>query len=451
MNKATLTNSNLKSTSNTGLKNKILFTLFVLALYRFGTYVPIPGIYSDVLKEITEQNSEGILGVFNMFSGGALGRMSIFALAIMPYITASIILQLGTVVSKKLGELKKDGEAGRKKITQLTRYLTIFITIFQGYAAAVGIEGIAADGVQAVISPGMLFRTSTVVCLVGGTMLLMWMGEQITSRGVGNGISLIIFTGIVAGLPDALAGTLIMSRNGELSSLFVLFILLIAIGLTFFIVFMERSVRKVLVQYPKRQKGNKIFGGDKTHIPLKINTAGVIPPIFASALILFPVTIVDYRSSLLSAQLNEDSSQSGFLDLISVYLAHGTPLYMFLYLTAIVFFAFLYTSIQFNPKETADNIRKNGGFVAGIRPGKDTENYFNYTLTRLTVIGAAYLSFVCIVPEILISNYNVPFYLGGTSLLIVVNVIIDTITQIQSHLYAGKYQNLISKSKLKRR
>lgn len=430
----------------TELKSRILFAIVILVVYRFGTFIPIPGINPVAMADIVAQNSEGILGVFNMFSGGAFGRMSIFALAIMPYITASIVMQLMTVMVKQLEELKKEGENGRRIITQYTRYLTIIITIFQGYAVAISIEGMtSSSGINAVVAPGALFRISTIITLTGGTILLMWLGEQITSRGIGNGISLIIFAGIVAELPSALSGTLIMAKTDQLSSLMVVTFLLIALSLIAFIVFVERSTRQVIVQYPKRQKGNKIFGGEKSHIPLKINTAGVIPPIFASAILLFPITLVDYRSTL----SNDSSGDGGIFEVLSTYLSHGSVTYIVMYVLTIVFFSFFYTSIIFNSKETSENLRKNGGFIPGIRPGKKTEDYFDYILTRLTVIGALYLSFVCVVPELLIVKYSVPFYLGGTSLLIVVNVVIDTVTQIQSYLFAHQYEGLLKKTNIK--
>ncbi|MEM7616902.1 MAG: preprotein translocase subunit SecY [Pseudomonadota bacterium] len=432
-----MNNPNLKKFSE--IKTRIFFTLALLVIYRFGTYLPIPGVDPVVMEQLLNQNSEGLLGIFNMFSGGAFGRMSVFALAIMPYITASIVMQLLTVLVKPLEELKKSGDNGRKKISNYTRFLTIFITAIQGIAVALSLEA-----KMAVVEPGLIFQISAVTSLVGGTMFLMWLGEQITARGVGNGISIIIFAGIVAELPSALSATLLMSKTGELSSLVIIFLLCIVFGLILFIVFIEKSVRRVIIQYPKRQRGNKIYGGDKSFIPLKINTAGVIPPIFASALLLFPITLANYNFT--------DSSEDelSWLEVISSYLSHGSVAYILLYVVLIVFFSFFYTTIVFNPKDTADNLRKNGGFVPGYRPGASTEKYFTTILSRLTVIGSIYLSFVCIVPELLIVNYNVQFYLGGTSLLIVVNVVIDTFTQIQSHIYANKYENIINKSNLRK-
>src|SRR5271156_1164501 len=423
----------------TELKSRIWFTLGALVVYRLGTYIPIPGIDPGILQEIFSRNAGGILGMFDMFSGGALGRMSIFALNIMPYISASIIIQLLTAVSPQLEALKKEGESGRKKLNQYTRYGTVLLATVQAYGIAVGLEGMRAGAESAVIDPGLFFRLVTVVTLVGGTIFLMWLGEQITARGVGNGISLIIFAGIVANLPHALASTLELGRTGAISSFFIIMFLVVSILVVAFIVFMERAQRRILVQYPKRQVGNRMFGGDASHLPLKINTSGVIPPIFAPSLLLLPATVANFEVG---------GSSYGWLGLITTYLAHGRPLYMALYVLLIVFFCFFYTAIVFNPTETADNLRKYGGFIPGIRPGKNTADYLDYVLTRLTVIGAAYLSIVCILPEFLISQYSVPFYFGGTSLLIVVSVTMDTVFQIQSHLLAHQYEGLIRKSKL---
>ncbi|MFZ3235028.1 MAG: preprotein translocase subunit SecY, partial [Stellaceae bacterium] len=407
----------------TELKSRIWFTLGALVIYRLGTYIPIPGIDPGILHDIFARNAGGILGMFDMFSGGALGRMTIFALNIMPYISASIIIQLLTAVSPSLEALKKEGESGRKKLNQYTRYGTVLLAAVQAYGIAVGIEGMRSGAETAVLDPGLGFRLVTVVTLVGGTVFLMWLGEQITARGVGNGISLIIFAGIVANLPHALASTLELGRTGAISTFFIVAILVISVGVVAFIVFMERAQRRLLVQYPKRQVGNKMFGGDASHLPLKINTSGVIPPIFASSLLLLPATIANFQSN---------SQSFGWLGNITAYLAHGRPLYMLLYVALIVFFCFFYTAIVFNPTETADNLRKYGGFIPGIRPGKNTADYLDYVLTRLTVVGAAYLAAVCILPEFLISEYSVPFYFGGTSLLIVVSVTMDTVAQIHS-------------------
>jgi len=421
------------------LKKRLLFTLGALIIYRLGTYVPLPGINPGALADVFSQQSSGILGMFNMFSGGALGRMTIFALNIMPYITAAIIMQLMTAIVPSMEALKKDGEAGRKQINQYTRYLTVLLATVQGYGIAVGLE--SASGV--VSDPGMFFRLTTVVTLVGGTLFLMWLGEQITSRGVGNGISLIIFSGIVAELPSALAGTLELGRTGALSIVVILALFAMAAAVIAFIVFIERSVRKIVVQYPKRQHGNKVFGGDQSFLPLKINVPGVIPPIFASSLLLMPISII-----------NLSGSQSGgaeWLVTLNALLGRGQPLYLAIYIGLIVFFAFFYTAIVFNPEDTAENLRKYGGYIPGIRPGKTTADYLDTVLTRLTVLGAAYLAAVCILPEILISQYSVPFYFGGTSLLIVVTVTLDTVGQIQSHLLAHQYEGLVKKQRIKGR
>src|SRR5271167_2397486 len=426
----------------TELKKRIWFTLGALVIYRLGTYIPMPGIDPSILAQIFKSNSGGILDMFDMFSGGALGRMTIFALTIMPYISASIIVQLMTAVSPALEALKKEGESGRKKLNQYTRYGTVGLAAVQAYGIAVGIEGMRAGAETAVANPGLFFRLVTVVTLVGGTVFLMWLGEQITARGVGNGISLIIFAGIVANLPHALASTLELGRTGAISSFFIILFLVVSILVVGFIVFMERAQRRLLVQYPKRQVGNKMFGGDASHLPLKINTSGVIPPIFASSLLLLPATIANFEAN---------GQSFGWIGEITAYLAHGRPLYMALYVALICFFCFFYTAIVFNPTETADNLRKYGGFIPGIRPGKNTADYLDYVLTRLTVVGAAYLSAVCILPEILISEYSVPFYFGGTSLLIVVSVTMDTVAQIHSHLLAHQYEGLIRKAKLRGR
>ena len=423
----------------TELKKRIWFTLGALIVYRLGTYIPLPGIDPLVLQDIFRQNAGGILGMFDMFAGGALSRMTIFALNIMPYISASIIMQLMTTVSPKLEALKKEGESGRKKINQYTRYGTVLLSTLQAYGIAVGLEGLSQGGNAAVIDPGVFFRITTVITLVGGTIFLMWLGEQITARGVGNGISLIIFAGIVAELPRALASTLELGRTGALSTVFILFVMVMAVAVIAFIVFMERAQRRLIVQYPKRQVGTRMFGGESSHLPLKLNTAGVIPPIFASSLLLLPITVASF------------SSQGGpeWLTTMTSLLGHGQPLYMLLYVAGIVFFCFFYTAIVFNPQDTADNLKKYGGFIPGIRPGKRTADYLDYVLTRLTVVGAMYLSLVCLLPEILISRYALPFYFGGTSLLIVVSVTMDTVAQVQSHLLAHQYEGLIKKAKLR--
>jgi len=426
----------------TELKNRIWFTLGALVIYRLGTYIPIPGIDPTILSEIFSRNAGGILGMFDMFSGGALGRMTIFALNIMPYISASIIVQLLTAVSPQLEALKKEGESGRKKINQYTRFGTVGLAAVQAYGIAVGLEGLRGGGGSAVVDPGMFFRLVTVITLTGGTVFLMWLGEQITARGVGNGISLIIFAGIVANLPHALVALLELGRTGAISTITIIFFFIMSIAVIGFIVFMERAQRRILVQYPKRQQGNKMFGGEASHLPLKLNTSGVIPPIFASSLLLLPATL---------ASFNAAEGGTGIIADITSYVAHGKPLYMLLYVALIVFFSFFYTAIVFNPVETADNLKKYGGFIPGIRPGKNTSDYLAYVLTRLTVIGSAYLAIVCILPEFLISEYSVPFYFGGTSLLIVVSVTMDTVAQIHSHLLAHQYEGLIKKSKLRGR
>jgi len=425
----------------TELKKRIWFTLGALIVYRLGTYIPIPGIDPTVLAELFRQQQGGILGMFDMFSGGALGRMTIFALNIMPYISASIIIQLMSAVSPTLEALKKEGEAGRKKLNQYTRYLTVLLALFQSFGIAVGLEGMRGSTGSAVIDPGLFFRLTTVITLTGGTVFLMWLGEQITARGVGNGISLIIFAGIVANLPHALAATLELGRTGALSTAFIIVLLIGAVAVVTGIVFVERAQRRIIVQYPKRQVGNKMFGGEASHLPLKINTSGVIPPIFASSLLLLPLTFASFTS---------DSSPQ-WLQEITARLAHGQPLYMILYVALIVFFTFFYTAVVFNPVETADNLKKYGGFIPGIRPGKNTADYLDYVLTRLTVLGAIYLAVVCIIPEWLISYWSVPFYFGGTSLLIVVSVTMDTVAQIHSHLLAHQYEGLIKKAKLRGR
>jgi len=426
----------------TELKSRLWFTLGALVIYRLGTYIPLPGIDPDALQRIFNQNAGGILGMFDMFSGGALGRMTIFALNIMPYISASIIVQLLTAVSPTLEALKKEGESGRKTLNQYTRYGTVVLALVQAWGIAVGLEGVGGAGGSPVIEGGMFFRLGTMVTLTGGTVFLMWLGEQITARGVGNGISLIIFAGIVANLPHALAAILELGRTGAISPFMIAFFLIMAVGVIAFIVFMERAQRRLLVQYPKRQQANgRATGGDSSHLPLKLNTSGVIPPIFASSLLLLPATLASFNA--------QSGNTGGWLGEITSYVAHGTPLYMTLYVGLIVFFSFFYTAIVFNPVETADSLRKYGGFIPGIRPGKSTSDHLDYVLTRLTVIGAAYLAAVCILPELLISEYKVPFYFGGTSLLIVVSVTMDTVAQIHSHLLAHQYEGLIKKSKLR--
>jgi preprotein translocase subunit SecY len=425
----------------TELKNRIWFTLGALVIYRLGTYIPIPGIDPGILQEIFKQNAGGILGMFDMFSGGALGRMTIFALNIMPYISASIIIQLLTAVSPQLEALKKEGESGRKKLNQYTRYGTVLLAAVQSYGIAVGLEGMRSGAQSAVINPGLFFQIVTVITLTGGTVFLMWLGEQITARGIGNGISLIIMAGIVAELPGAIAGMLELGRQGALSTGLILIIIVMAVVVIAFIVFMERAQRRLLIQYPKRQVGNRMFEGQSSHLPLKLNTSGVIPPIFASSLLLLPTTI---------AQFNAGQGPEWWQTIVT-QLGHGRPLFLILYVSLIVFFAFFYTAIVFNPTETAENLKKHGGFIPGIRPGERTAEYIDYVLSRITVIGAAYLSIVCLIPEILISYASVPFYFGGTSLLIVVSVTMDTVAQIQGYLLAHQYEGLIKRSKLRGR
>ena len=425
----------------TELKKRLWFTLGALVVYRLGTYIPIPGIDPSILADIFEQQAGGILGVFNLFAGGALERMTIFALNVMPYISASIIMQLMTAVSPKLDQLKKEGESGRKKMNQYTRYLTVLLCVVQGYGIAVGLESMAAGGLSAVIEPGMAFRFTAVVTLLGGTMFLLWLGEQITQRGVGNGVSLIIFAGIVASFPGAFAQLLELGRVGTLSAFAIMAILIGGALLIYWIVWMERAQRRIVVQYPKRQVGNRMFGGESSHLPLKLNTAGVIPPIFASSILLMPATFASFSAA----------GGPEWLQDVSFYLGRGQLVYLSIFGAAIVFFCFFYTAVVFNPADTADNLRRNGGFIPGIRPGKNTADYLDYVLTRLTTVGAAYLAVVCLIPEVLIGELAIPFYLGGTSLLICVTVTMDTVAQIQSHLLAHQYEGLIRKARLKGR
>lgn len=422
----------------TELKQRLMFVLGALLVYRLGCYIPLPGIDPHVWNEIFSQKGGGILDMFNMFSGGALARMTIFALNIMPYISASIILQLATSMSPKLEAMKKEGESGRQKINQYTRYLTVLLATVQAYGLAVGLENMHGSTGSAVLDPGLFFRFSTVVTIVGGTVFLMWLGEQITARGVGNGISLIIYAGIVANLPHALVATLELGRQGTLSFMTLLIVFVMVVGVICFIIFVERAQRRIVVQYPKRQVGNKVFSGDQNHIPLKLNTSGVIPPIFASSLLLLPLTIVGFAG----AQGNDITAG------LARYLQHGSPTYMLTYGILVMFFAFFYTAIVFNPSDNADMLRKYGGFVPGIRPGVATADYLDYVLTRITTVGALYLVFICLLPEMLITHYRVPFYFGGTSLLIVVSVTMDTMAQIHSHMIAHQYEGLMKKSKL---
>ena len=414
------------------LKKRIIYTLFILIIYRFGTYIPIPGIDPTSLKDIVGGNERSLLGMFNVFAGGAVQRMAIFALGIMPYISSSIIVQLLTGVTDYFKNLKSQGEFGRKKITQYTRYGTVLLALVQGYGVSVSLEN--SQGI--VLEPGIYFRFVTTVTLLTGTVFLMWLGEQITSRGVGNGISLIIFSGIVAEIPRALASTFELGRTGALSSLVIIGVIILLLVAIYFIVFVERAQRRVVVQYPKRQVGNKMYGGESSYLPLRVNTAGVIPAIFASALLLLPITLSNFST---------DSSY--FMIGVTSMLGQGKPLYMLIYAGGIVFFSFFYTSIIFNPNETAENLRKHGGFIPGIRPGERTAFFINDLLIKLTTIGSTYLVIICLMPEVLIANYPIPFYLGGTSLLIVVVVGMDTINQIQTRLMSVQYQSLIKKTK----
>lgn len=421
------------------LKKRLWFTILALVVFRLGTFIPLPGIDPNILAEVFSQHNGGILGMFNMFSGGALERMTIFALNIFPYISASIIIQLGQSIIPSLQALKKEGEAGHRKVTHYTKILTVFITIIQGYGIAVGLESMTGGaGASAVVIPSFVFKFTTIVSLVGGTMFVVWLGDQITSRGVGNGSSLIITVGIIANIPTALARTFELGRVGSMSGLTIALLLVMALVLIYVIVFVERAQRKIIIQYPKRQMGMRISAAETSHLPLKINPTGVIPPIFASSLLLLPITVAN-----LSAQNGPSWAQT-----LSQWLGHGQPVYLALYAFLIIFFSFFYTAVVFNPEETADNLKKHGGFIAGIRPGKNTAEYLDYVITRLTVLGAAYLTVLCIVPEVLISKLSVPFVLGGTTLLIVVQVTMDFVTQIQSHLIAYQYEGLIKKAQL---
>ncbi|MGK2285116.1 preprotein translocase subunit SecY [Pedomonas sp. V897] len=424
----------------TELKQRIWFTLGALIIFRLCTFVPLPGIDPVALGQLYQQHAGGMLGMLNLFSGGALERMSIIALNIMPYITASIIVQLLTTLSPTMAALKKEGESGRKRINQYTRIGTVALTAIQGYSIAIGLESWGAtQGISAVIDPGWFFRITTVITLIGGTLFLMWLGEQITSRGIGNGISLIIMAGIVAALPGAIAQLFELGRTGAMSALTIIIIMVMAVVVVFAIVFMERAQRRILIQYPKRQVGNKMFQGDTSHLPLKLNTAGVIPPIFASSLLMLPLTLAQFGAG----------QGNGWFQTVTTLLGHGQPLYMALYALGIIFFCFFYTAVVFNPEETADNLKRYGGFIPGIRPGQRTAEYLDYVLTRITVLGAGYLTILCLLPEWLIAEMGVGFYFGGTSLLIVVNVTMDTVAQIHGHLMAHQYEGLIKKAKLR--
>ena len=409
-------------------------------MYRIGSYIPIAGIDTNSLNEIVQQNQTGILGMFNTLSGGSLGRMSIFALSIMPYITASIITQLLSMIYEPFANLKKEGESGRKKINQISRYLTVALAAFQAYGVGFGLENLSTSSGSVVVIPGIFFKITTIITLVVGTMLLMWLGEQISAYGIGNGASLIIFIGIVSGIPSSIISAFELSRKGIVSPLLVIFVCLVIVAMVVLIIFVEQAQRKVVVHYPKKQISNKLYAGDTTHMPLKLNTAGVIPPIFASSLLLFPLTIANFASS-----------HFGALDSISYYLGHGKPLFVVLYASFIIFFSFFYTAVVFNSEETANNLKKYGAYIPGKRPGKATSDYFDYLLTRLTTVGSIYLCIICIIPEFMISKLSLNFALGGTSILIVVNVIIDTFTQVQTYLFSTKYESLVKKLKIQKK
>jgi preprotein translocase subunit SecY len=438
-----------KFSQATELRNRIWFTLGALVIFRLLSYVPLPGVNPTALAELAQQTQGGVTDIFNAFSGGSLERMSLIALGVMPYITASIVVQLGAALSPTLAAIKKEGESGRKKLNQYTRYGTVGLTMVQGYFIAQGLETFASSqGIAAVVNPGITFRIGAVISLVGGTMFLMWLGEQITSRGIGNGISLIIMAGIVSQMPTFVAQMFSQGQEGTVPAYLIIGIILMIVGLIIFISFMERAQRRVLIQYPKRAQQRGGMQADRSHLPLKVNTAGVIPPIFASSLLLAPLTVTQFAGN----NLDTSTTWGSILQGLNQTLQHGQPLYMTLYALGIIFFCFFYTAVVFNPEETADNLKRNGGFIPGIRPGKNTATYLDYVLTRITVVGAAYLAFVCVLPEYVIAQTGIPlFFLGGTSLLIVVNVTVDTVTQIQSHLLAHQYGDLIKKAKLKGR
>lgn len=420
------------------LRRRLIFLLLALVVYRIGAHIPVPGIDPNALKQLFDTQKGGILGMFNMFSGGALSRFTVFALGIMPYISASIVMQLMSVVVPSLESLKKEGEAGRRKITQYTRYGTFFLAVFQAFGISVALE--AQQGL--VIDPGLAFRFTTAVSLVTGTMFLMWLGEQITERGLGNGISILIFGGIAAGMPGAIGGLFELVRTGAMSALVALLICVLAVGVTYVVVFVERGQRKITVNYAKRQVGNKVYGGQSSHLPLKLNMAGVIPPIFASSIILLPATLSSWFGS-------GEGAVTGFLREVSQTLSPGHPLYMLLYAGAILFFCFFYTALVFNSRETADNLKKSGAFLPGIRPGEQTARYIDRVLTRLTLVGGIYITLVCLLPEFLVLGFNVPFYFGGTSLLIIVVVAMDFMAQVQAYVMSQQYESLLKKSNFK--
>ncbi len=424
----------------TELKQRLLFLLGALVVYRIGTHIPVPGIDPQAMAQLFDQQRGTILDMFNMFTGGALSRLSIFALGIMPYISASIIMQLMTVVVPTLEQLKKEGNAGRRKISQYTRYLTVALATFQSIGVSVALQSQVVGGASVVVSPGIGFIFTAAVTLVTGTMFLMWLGEQVTERGIGNGISMIIFAGIVAGLPNAIGGTLELARIGELNAFFVIILLALTIGVTYFVVFVERGQRRIPVNYAKRQMGRKMYAGQTSHLPLKLNMSGVIPPIFASSLILFPATLGSWMGS---------APGMGWLASLSAALSPGQPLYVMFYAALIIFFCFFYTALVFNSKETADNLKRSGAFIPGIRPGVQTAGYIDKVLTRLTMVGAIYITAVCLLPEFMILYWNVPFYFGGTSLLIIVVVVMDFMAQLQAHLMSHQYDSLMKKANFK--
>ncbi|MFC0683132.1 preprotein translocase subunit SecY [Novosphingobium clariflavum] len=433
----------------TELKNRIWFTIGALIVFRFLSFVPLPGVNPVILAKLYDKTQGGILDLFNTFSGGSLSRMSLIALGVMPYITASIVVQLAAALHPALMALKKEGEAGRKKLNQYTRYGAVLLCAIQGWFLAVSLEAYgASSGLPAVVDPGLVFRVGAVISLVGGTMFLLWLGEQITARGIGNGVSLIIMAGIVAQMPTFASNLGQAYSAGDTGSILIIALIVLLVGMILGICFFERAQRRLLIQYPKRATQRGMMQADRSHLPLKLNTAGVIPPIFASSLLLLPLTITQFAGK----SLNPDSFGGKLVVTLNQYLGHGKPLYMALYAAGIIFFSFFYTAVVFNPEETAENLKKNGGFIPGIRPGKNTANYLDYVLTRVTVIGALYLTVVCTVPEYFLSMTGLPLlFMGGTSLLIVVNVTVDTITQIQSHLLAHQYGDLIKKAKLKGR
>jgi preprotein translocase subunit SecY len=424
----------------TELRRRLLFLLGALLVFRIGAFIPVPGIDPVALAALFDQQRGTILDMFNMFSGGALGRLSVFALGVMPYISAAIIIQLLSTVHPALEQIKKEGESGRRKLTQYTRYLTVALAAFQALSITIALEGQRIGAVPVVIEAGWVFRLTAAITLVSGTMLLMWLGEQVTERGIGNGISMIIFAGIVVGLPRAVGGTLELARTGELHVFTVLLLLVLAVAVTAAVVFVERGQRRITVNYAKRQQGRKVFAGQVSHLPLKVNMAGVIPPIFASSIILFPATVASWFGN---------SEGMGWLKDIAGTLSPGQPVYVMLFAVAIIFFAFFYTALQFNPNETAENLKKSGAFIPGIRPGEQTARYIDSVMTRLTLIGAIYITLVCLLPEFLIVYWNVPFYFGGTSLLIIVVVVMDLMAQIQAHLMSHQYDSLLKKANLK--